>query len=188
MEAQLTRTNEPPTQRQLKRIREYLESREEELSHISSSLSKEQLRDAVSQNAISNLEAALPSVREALATYRGCLGHIEAAQTDVSKLIRKISLDKLDMKEEEDTCGLYEKFICLLSDYTTQCESKIDDQVELSRKETRRVQDLLRDMEMELEGWKSSHSLGTCRRGNASSKTSVAPCEAHALAGMDPSL
>ncbi|KAG8819104.1 hypothetical protein FRC19_010101 [Serendipita sp. 401] len=161
MEAQLTRTNEPPTQRQLKRIREYLESREEELSHISSSLSKEQLRDAVSQNAISNLEAALPTVREALATYQGCLGHIEAAQTDVSKLICKISLDKLDMKEEEDTCGLYEKFICLLSDYTTQCESKIDDQVELSRKETRRVQDLLRDMEMELEGWKSSHSLVT---------------------------
>ncbi|KAG8801708.1 hypothetical protein FRC17_006576, partial [Serendipita sp. 399] len=152
-------TNNAPTQRQVKRTKEFLESRQEELSDILRLLIKEQTRDTVSQNAISNLEAALPLVRDSLKTYRTCSEHLEAVQAGISDLILKKTTGKISMQAEEDSCGLYEKFNGLLSSYTNLFTKKIDEQVEQSHDEARRLQDLLRDMEMELDGWKSFHSL-----------------------------
>ncbi|KAG8824268.1 hypothetical protein FRC17_009135, partial [Serendipita sp. 399] len=143
----------------VKRTKEFLESRQEELSDILRSLLKEQTRDTVSQNAISNLEAALPLVRDSLKTYRTCSEHLEATQAGISDLILKSTNRKISMQAEEDSCGLYEKFNDLLSSYTNLFAKKINEQVEQSHDEARRLQDLLRDMEMELDGWKSFHSF-----------------------------
>ncbi|KAG8820592.1 hypothetical protein FRC17_010106 [Serendipita sp. 399] len=66
---------------------------------------------------------------------------------------------ELPMKAEDESSQLYERFVSSRNEYTSQSMSIINDQWQLACAELRRLQRQAQDMELELEGWKSSQKL-----------------------------
>lgn len=122
-----------------------------------------QSQEQTSQEAISNLEATLKQMRQVLTNHRENLGYFDIIK---SRILSIKSLEKLPMKPEEESQRCYEDFNTRMEDYATQCSPIIEQQADICRKEIRRLEDGIRDAEMELRGWKSTLSLVTSSLGH----------------------
>ncbi|KAG8779846.1 hypothetical protein FRC20_009814 [Serendipita sp. 405] len=169
MATYLLKLNGAPTPKEAERAREYLKSREKELSNVSQAICEEDHRKTLSVNAIANLESALSQLKRALEISENGLHNFEAVQNMVLYLDIIIEYEEFDINDEPDSLQLYLDSRRSISEYRFLSSEVIDNQVELLHRRIRIFQDQIQNVELELEGWRCSQKMVTSSLGHLNS-------------------
>lgn len=152
------RTNGPPTAVETIRIRRFVRAREKDLANISLSIAIEVKEVQICEKAITNLENAIPQGKKTLQSHEANLTSLIDIQTRL--LVLREDGD-LPMESEPHSLSLYDAMRNSGATTVSRSFTLVDEQIDILRQEVRELWDRVRDMEMELEGWKYSHKLSS---------------------------
>ncbi|PVF94686.1 hypothetical protein CPB86DRAFT_828454 [Serendipita vermifera] len=149
--------NNSPTETETTRLRRFIKARETELRSVLAELQEEKEQLAICNNAISNLELAIPEGKEIIKAIEDNLVSLMALQ---SRLDGMKGIGSKAMKDEPTTKGLYTELrSCSETPVLRMSDMMIDEQIDALRQDVRTLWDKVRQLEMELSGWKSSKRL-----------------------------
>jgi hypothetical protein len=119
-------------------------------------LSEEKDQLQVCNNAIDNLEQAIPEGKQIIKANEDNLASFISIQSRLAD-IKLVTQKK--MKNESSTKSLYNDFRSCSEKPVIRITDIIDEQIDALRKDVRTLWDKVRQLEMELSGWKSSKRL-----------------------------
>jgi hypothetical protein len=150
------RSNGATTATGQKRRRRFIESQEIDLKHNAKQIEEEEAQIMSCDNAIYNLELAIPDGRKLLKAYDDSLSTLNTLREQISDISSLLSWDMKPEETSEALCGeLKECFIMRAANKG----NLIQDQIELITTEVQRLCDKIRQLEMDLEMWRFSRKL-----------------------------
>jgi hypothetical protein len=134
----------------------FLKAREAEMQVISTEISEEKSHLQVCNDAIFNLEIAVPEGKQIIRATEDNLSSFIDIQSRLGDI--KVASQKT-MKNESTTKNLYADLRSWTDKSIMRISDLIDEQIEVLKKDIRTLWDKIRQLEMELSGWRSSKIL-----------------------------
>jgi hypothetical protein len=148
--------NASPTKKETDRLYQFIKSREAEKITVEKELSKEKKLLETCNNAIFNLELILPEGKQILTANEGSL----ASFLNIQSHLHTIELiEEKSLKEEPTTKTLYSELRNCSQKPLKGLSEYIDDQISNLKADVRVIWDKVRELEIELGGWKKSKRL-----------------------------
>lgn len=148
--------NGPLTAARIVSIRKFIQYRQSDAQNISLSIAREQSELTICSNAISNLEAAIPQGKFALRNHEENLTGL----MEIQSRLKTIEASKaLKLNKESHSEGLYAEMRARFTKPVLRISTLIDEQIHTLKTEVRNIWDQVRELELELEGWKHSQDL-----------------------------
>jgi hypothetical protein len=138
------------------RVREFIESREIDMKHVTKRIEEEEARIILCDNAIYNLELAILDGRKILEAHNKKISTLRNLKEQISDIP---SLLSWETKPEETSESLCNEFKACFVIPAAKDGKKIQDQIDLATDELRKLLDKIRQLEMDLEMWKFSRKL-----------------------------
>ncbi|CAG8667058.1 17604_t:CDS:2, partial [Acaulospora colombiana] len=148
--------NNSPTKRETERLRCFIKSRETELTSVKKELLEETKQLGTCDKAISNLELTIPEAKQILKANEDNLASLISIQTQLSTVGR---IQEKALKNEPVTKTLYSEFRSYSKKPHERLSEHIDEQILALKRDVRVLWDKVRELEMELGGWKASKRL-----------------------------
>ena len=139
-----------------RRIRKFIESKESELKHLKNQIEKEEAQIISCDNAIYNLELAIPDGTKLLKAHDQNLSILKTLRERISDIPSLLSWETKPEEMSEELCAELKE--CLAMPAANNGEV-IQDQLKLITTEVRRLCDKICQLEMDLEMWKFSRKL-----------------------------
>jgi hypothetical protein len=148
--------NDSLTEIRIKTLRRFVKAQEAELHAISTEIHDEENQLEMCNNAIFNLELAIPEGKQIIKATEDNLTSFIDIQSRLSEI--KVATQKA-MKNESTTQNLYTELRSWTDKSIMRVSDLIDNQIIALKRDVRTLWDKVCQLEMELSGWKSCKGL-----------------------------